>query len=889
MSELTNIHARAVKDLTTPTELPADPDALDQVKLAAGNFPAEYAGNEALTVKQIKDIATVDIESKVEVELSNLSTTANKFYPTLSEANSHLATMSVNDVVTIGEEANKGLWYKATAGATTLTKSLYDPLTQANNYTNNKASTAKTEAVAIANNYTDSVFDAVPSVIAPYVAQAEAAATVATIGAGVFETPEAGVDPTTGVEDGEYFNVRSPSSDSYIDEYQNIDGVATPSGKTYPSGAYVQNIVKYTARPFVEGKTYSLNERVQLTNGNIVKSTIVGNVNDPNVNMTGWVNFNSASQIVDASGKTQQEVNTAVLYTVSSAAELRLTAPIKKGQKVYLESHILDNGLGCGEFIATQKNGLADNNGTIFASPNPLIFWVRVDQRYPCPEWWGATGKDNGVDATVAVRAAVDYGRINKKVVTCDNHYILSDEIYAGTFEGITSTNRGTFHINADVTPFRFAGIAGNKWFERVSFRYKVAATNTKPTILFDFQFLVLGMKLRDLEFWGDTGKTWVGVGIKGKNNYGFSGGFEFSNIRSHTMHADLHFIGGATFWANAGRISNNMCYYNNYGILIDEGCNVNNLLIQNYQGQENVQYTICANGRLGKSIIDLSYNWDTNRPAIFLSEFCGGVTIRGTYMHDIVDLGYKTLIDVKNIDVLTDTAIASTLITMEGEYTEASLNNVLKITKTGNVQVSEGTHSEFTTGNNRTGYTVYTTPATAEPVTQAGQLKMFNPATQITGLATRLAGYSQWTAVRFQANFEILTTTLDEDAFIFGVGNSASNDIPSTLWVGITVRSGRLKVISKTGASTETVIADLGAVTKRRIDFQMIIKARDGLNKQPIHVNGKLVGYYEVNPAFNKSPFVSIKSVSNPTGIHVISLGLRNQVAAGHTAVVVS
>ena len=303
MSELTNIHARAVKDLTTPTELPVDTDALDKVKLVAGNFPAEYAGNEALTVKQIKDLATVDLESKkanktdVEVALSNLSTTANKFYPTLSEANSHLATMSVNAVVTIGEEANKGLWYKATAGATTLTKSAYDPLTQANNYTNNKAIATKTEAVAIAKNYTDLVFDAVPTVIAPYVAQAEAAATVATIGADVFDTPDAGVDPVTGVDEGAYFNVRSSNDWSYIDEYQNIGGVATPSGKSYPSGAYIQNIVKYTARPFVEGKTYSLNERVQLANGDIVKSNINANTNNPNVDMTGWVKVKDAAQL----------------------------------------------------------------------------------------------------------------------------------------------------------------------------------------------------------------------------------------------------------------------------------------------------------------------------------------------------------------------------------------------------------------------------------------------------------------------------------------------------------------------------------------------------------------------------------------------------------------
>lgn len=599
----------------------------------------------------------------------------------------------------------------------------------------------------------------------------------------------------------------------------------------------------------------------------------------------GW----TASLVVDSSGKTQQEINNSVLYSIPSASDLRMLKPLVKGQKVYLESYILDNGLGGGEFIATQKAGLADNGGTVFASPNSLIFWVRADQRYPCPEWWGATGKDNGVDATEAVRAAVDYGRINKKVVTCDNHYILSGEIYAGVFEGITSKNRGTFHINADVTPFRFAGIAPSKWFERMSFRYKVPATNTKPTILFDFQLLVLGAKLRDLEFWGDAGKTWVGVGIKGKNNYGFSGGFEFSNIRSHSMHADLHFIGGATFWANAGRISNNMCYYNNYGILIDGGCNVNNMLIQNYQAQENVNYTICANGRLAKSTIDISYNWDTIKPAVYLSEFCTGVTIRGTYLHDIVDLGCKTIIEVKNIDVLTDTAIALTLVTREGEYTEASLNNVLKITKTGNVQVADGIHSELTTGNNRDGFTVYTTPATSMPATQAGQLTMFNPAMQITGLATRSAGYSRFTAVRFQANFEILTDVLDDDAFIFGIGNSVSNAVPSTYWVGITVRSGRLKVVSKTDASTETVIADLGVVTKRRIDFQILLKARDGSNKQPIHVNGTLVGYYDINPNFSKSPFVSIKSVANPTGIHLISLGVRNQVTAGYSPITIS
>ena len=48
---------------------------------------------------------------------------------------------------------------------------------------------------------------------------------------------------------------------------------------------------KYAALPY-ESKPggYALNERVQLANGDIVRSTIPSNVKNPNVDMTGWVN-----------------------------------------------------------------------------------------------------------------------------------------------------------------------------------------------------------------------------------------------------------------------------------------------------------------------------------------------------------------------------------------------------------------------------------------------------------------------------------------------------------------------------------------------------------------------------------------------------------------------
>lgn len=187
MSELTNIHARAAKDLTTPNNLPADPNALDQVKLVAGNFPPGYAGNEALTLGMVKKIAAHGREAELEevfqkitqeetrakeverllsqnkaektyvdselaaqtievnTALTQLSTTANRYYPTLAAANADIAYLGVNQSVQVGgSDPNTGVWYKATVDARNLTKGNYDPLTQAKAYTDAAEANAKT-------------------------------------------------------------------------------------------------------------------------------------------------------------------------------------------------------------------------------------------------------------------------------------------------------------------------------------------------------------------------------------------------------------------------------------------------------------------------------------------------------------------------------------------------------------------------------------------------------------------------------------------------------------------------------------------------------------------------------------------------------------------------
>lgn len=72
-----------------------------------------------------------------------------------------------------------------------------------------------------------------------------------------------------------------------------------------------QQQVNYNGGPKWHSRVggYRENERVVLTNGDIVKSTIDVNANDPNVDMTGWVKTNAASQIFDESGEAQQTIN----------------------------------------------------------------------------------------------------------------------------------------------------------------------------------------------------------------------------------------------------------------------------------------------------------------------------------------------------------------------------------------------------------------------------------------------------------------------------------------------------------------------------------------------------------------------------------------------------
>ena len=128
---------------------------------------------------------------------------------------------------------------------------------------------------------------------------------------------------------------------------------------------------QYAALPY-ESKTggYALNERVQLATGDIVRSTIASNVNNPNVNMTGWEvpSLNPAKNLSDVPNKatarsnlsvySQAEVNTAIANATPTIPDATETVAGKAE-------------------IATQTETNAAADDTRFVTPKKLFAGLR--------------------------------------------------------------------------------------------------------------------------------------------------------------------------------------------------------------------------------------------------------------------------------------------------------------------------------------------------------------------------------------------------------------------------------------------------------------------------------------------------------------------------------
>ena len=215
---------------------------------------------------------------------------------------------------------------------------------------------------------------------------------------------------------------------------------------------------------------YPLNARALLDNGDIVKSTVDGNVNDPNVDMTGWVKENSASQIFDESGLNQQEWNDGV----ESIADLLSISNPKNGNRMFVK------GLQGGWFEYNSSKASVNDGIMVFNG------WVRITlETVIYPEWAGAVRDGLTDDSTafqITYNAAAKYGF---SVGHADGTYAVKSLIT----------------IDGSVNQFKFIVLKGSFRGNGISAKFFPSTNNGTTIKTFGNAFL----EVKFLKYWNEA------------------------------------------------------------------------------------------------------------------------------------------------------------------------------------------------------------------------------------------------------------------------------------------------------------------------------------------------------------------------------------------------
>ena len=112
-------------------------------------------------------------------------------------------------------------------------------------------------------------------------------------------------DGAVTIKDGSFKQLSSGSWIEFLDDFADKDAVKRGIANRYDSSL-----------------TYNSGERVVLANGDTVKSTVDGNVNDPNVNMTGWAysSLTPSNNLSDVADEAEARTNLDVYSKAETAA-----------------------------------------------------------------------------------------------------------------------------------------------------------------------------------------------------------------------------------------------------------------------------------------------------------------------------------------------------------------------------------------------------------------------------------------------------------------------------------------------------------------------------------------------------------------------------------------
>ena len=205
-------------------------------------------------------------------------------------------------------------------------------------------------------------------------------------------------DGAVTLKDGSFKQLSSGSWVEFLDDFADKDAVKRGIANRYDSSL-----------------TYNSGERVVLVNGDIVKSTVDGNANDPNVDMTGWVKEKAASQIFDESGLSQQEWNNGV----ESIADLLAIPNPKNCSRIFVKSYHSGLNKGGGTFVYNSAKSLINDGVVCFNG------WVRDSFMFITSSMAGCV-IDGLSDDTQALQRGVDYTAQNNFAFYVDEgvHYL---------------------------------------------------------------------------------------------------------------------------------------------------------------------------------------------------------------------------------------------------------------------------------------------------------------------------------------------------------------------------------------------------------------------------------------------------------------------------------
>ena len=186
-------------------------------------------------------------------------------------------------------------------------------------------------------------------------------------------------DGAVAIKDGSFKQLSSGSWVEFLDDFADKDAVKRGIANRYDSSL-----------------TYNIGERVVLANGDIVKSTIDGNVTNPNVDMTGWEKP-QASDLFDKSGLSQQQINDIQKSKTDfyvTPEMFRTGGMSDRDALLAADAYAVTNNLNIAipkvldiSIAAAIKSYILNGTSQIFTDTSN----VSVESgQWLCPEWWGA-------------------------------------------------------------------------------------------------------------------------------------------------------------------------------------------------------------------------------------------------------------------------------------------------------------------------------------------------------------------------------------------------------------------------------------------------------------------------------------------------------------------